>query len=528
MKWKSYPFSIWALCVLNICLAVCAFALDLNSETSLSFAPLYTVIVLFSWILPKRFTVLMVALSMFFAIYGISNKFGNVDTNQTVMINGFVGVLSIAVTYFLVMAARNSTGELRKTNAKLNQIVERRTEELVQKVSDLESHKSLLEESKELLTIMQSELKKSEQKYQLMIEKIQDYSILLIDKSGKLASWNIGAQNLWGYDKKEVNGQSFTKMLNNQTEDTVNGNQILELAYSNDSVSIEGARTTAKGQKIYTQDNFSAIKGANQELLGYTWVTQNLTEQKKKEEEIVELNKSLEEKVQKRTKDLESFVYSVSHDLRAPLRAVAGFTQILSEHLKEMEHSEEIDRYIGFISENSSRMSRLIDDLLAFSKFGNQAVNKTWFDMPSLIDVVHREITIQYPEYSTYNLTLNGDFKQVFADENLIKQVVVNFISNAFKYSSNEESPSLTIHFTENAMEYQLCFEDNGAGFDSKYVEKLFKVFQRLHDGSEFEGTGIGLAIVKQIIDNHRGRVWAEGEEGVGAKFYFTLPIEAS
>ena len=358
-----------------------------------------------------------------------------------------------------------------------------------------------------------------------MIEKVQDYSILLINREGQIASWNIGAENLWAYAAKDAKGLNFADILNKGFDNSIVTNEILKSALENKSISLEGFRLNAKNERIYTNDNISAIIDGNGELLGYTWVSQNLTEYKNKELEINELNKSLEVKVKKRLKDLESFVYSVSHDLRAPLRAVAGFTQILSEHLSTMEHSEEIDRYIGFITDNSKRMSMLIDDLLAFSKFGNQAVKKSNFDLKDLIHGIHEIVVQQFPEYVESKMQIHGDFEHVYADENLIKQVLINFMTNAFKYSSQSENPKLNIHFMKLDNEYQICFEDNGAGFESKYVDKLFKVFQRLHDGSEFEGTGIGLAIVKQIIDNHNGRVWAEGELGVGAKFYFTIPF---
>ena len=146
---------------MNIVLAFCVYTLDVKGNPNVNFAPLYTVIILFSWIIPRRFTILMVLLSLVLSVMGTTTKLNFDVSEETVMLNGFIGVLSVIVTYFLVMAARNSTGELRKTNAKLNTKVEKkRTEELIQKVKDLESHKSLLEESKDLLTLMQSELKK--------------------------------------------------------------------------------------------------------------------------------------------------------------------------------------------------------------------------------------------------------------------------------------------------------------------------------------------------------------------------------
>lgn len=522
---QPLTISVWLIFLLNIGLAFCLYLFIEKSGGNFSLYPLYTVVILFSWMIPRKFTLFMATLCLVLILLSTANQLQTEEEITAVLLNTFAGVIALIVAYFLVLAAGNSTKELRRSNEKLNVQVEKRTEELTRKLHDLESHKSLLEESKSLLTSVQTELKKSEQKFQLMVEKIQDYSVILLGQNGHITNWNTGARELWKRNKKEAIGRHFTEFVNLK-EGKVDADAILQEANASGSSTVEGYRTLADGTTIYTSDSFSVVRGQDDKIYGYTWVTQDLSDKKKKEDEIKELNRSLESKVQKRTKELESFVYSVSHDLRAPLRAVSGFTEILGEEADELNLPDDAKRYLGFIKDNTRKMGVLIDDLLAFSRIGNKTINVTEFQLNELIDAVHQEIKIQFPEWGNYSLETTGLKPKVVADQGLLRQVVVNYMTNAFKYSSRSKAPRLGIHIDEKEDCYEVCFADNGAGFDSQYTHKLFRVFQRLHDGTEFEGTGIGLAMVKQIIENHGGQVWAEGSIGKGAKFYFTLPVK--
>lgn len=524
---SGYPAYIWFLFLFNVLLAGIVLAFDLKSHTPISFAPLYSLVILFSWVLPRKLTIGLVVICIGFSIYAIIQNIQKYDELMDVMLGGIVGLASVIVTYFLVLLTQNSMGELKKTNEYLNEEIESRTHELKSRVQELQSHKGLLEESKDLLTTMQVELKKSERKYQLMIEKIQDYAVVLLDTNGNIATWNSGARAIWKSEAREALGQNFFQFLaNDMNPDLMSAREVFEKARSEGNASFEGFRKTKSGELIYTVDNISAIEGEGDELVGYTWITHDRTESKRHEDEIIQLNKSLEIKVQKRTKDLESFVYSVSHDLRAPLRAVNGFSEILKQELKSVEGNETIDRYVGFIIDNAKRMNQLIEDLLQFSRMGNKKLVKEEINMSELIDEVHKEILIQFPEYENHKLSIDSELPQVSGDRALLKQVVVNYMSNAYKYSAKKDKPELRINVKSENELYQFCFADNGAGFDEKYGSKLFQVFQRLHDGSEFEGNGIGLAMVKQIIENHGGEVKGEGVLNEGAKFYFSLPID--
>ena len=246
--------------------------------------------------------------------------------------------------------------------------------------------------------------------------------------------------------------------------------------------------------------------------------------QKTAENNIKKLNQDLRRHVielEVTNKELESFSYSVSHDLRAPLRAINGYSSILKEELGE-DASEETIRILDTIQKNATKMGVLIEDLLAFSRLGRKEIVKSDCNMNSIVKSVLEEInssTRQKISISMENLA------PCSADTALIKQVWTNLISNAVKFSSKKKTSKISVGSNIKDEEIVYFIEDNGAGFDMRYVEKLFGVFKRLHRTEEFEGTGVGLAIVQRIVTRHGGRVWAESRVDKGATFYFTLPI---
>ena len=254
----------------------------------------------------------------------------------------------------------------------------------------------------------------------------------------------------------------------------------------------------------------------------------DITGSRNNEQKIIRLNEELEEKVMTRTEqlrrsneELEAFSYSVSHDLRAPLRGIIGFTNILEE-----DYSSKLDaeakRITAIIKNNTVKMGTLIDDLLSFSRLGRQPVTKTKLNTNDIINEITAEPVIKNTGRDI--IWIIPDLPAVHADPVTIKQVWMNLVSNAVKYSNKNPQPVIEIGTTPAKDEIIFFVKDNGVGFDEKYRNKLFKVFQRLHSASEFEGTGVGLAIVEKIITRHDGKVWAEAEPGKGACFYFSLP----
>jgi PAS domain S-box-containing protein len=256
--------------------------------------------------------------------------------------------------------------------------------------------------------------------------------------------------------------------------------------------------------------------------------TRDISEQKKNQQEIQLLNETLETRVKERTaelrvvnKELEAFAYTVSHDLRAPLRAIDGFANILKEDYENLLDKEG-EKVVNTIIENTSRMGTLIDDLLAFSRLSRSPINLSRVNMNQVVEQAYSEVVdceagklIQFK---------TGHLPEIMADHALIKQVWINLISNAVKFSSKCKKPQISISAKADNKSIVFEIKDNGVGFNMKYVGKLFGVFQRLHSVREFKGTGVGLAIVQRIVMRHGGVVWAKSEPESGTSFFFTLP----
>jgi len=244
-------------------------------------------------------------------------------------------------------------------------------------------------------------------------------------------------------------------------------------------------------------------------------------------DQVARSHHQLEDKVAERTAELESFSYSVSHDLRAPLRAIHGFARILLEdHQTNLD--PEAQRLLGVIDQNTRHMGQLIDDLLAFSRLGRQSISRSTVDMNELTGVVVDEIRRSEAGRNGHFEVQVADLRHAYGDPALLRQVLSNLIQNAVKFTRGRPQPRIEVGSTTNGDQTVYSVKDNGAGFDPRYTDKLFGVFQRLHRPEEFEGTGVGLAIVKRIVQRHGGRVWAEGKTNEGATFYFALPFKES
>jgi signal transduction histidine kinase len=258
--------------------------------------------------------------------------------------------------------------------------------------------------------------------------------------------------------------------------------------------------------------NLKVITASRDEL------NQEISERKRVEEELEKYTMELEAA----NKDLEAFSYSVSHDLRAPLRAIDSFSKILLEEYNE-KLDKEGQRILKVITDNTQKMGKLIEDILTLSRLGRKAIKFQTVNINQVVQDIQKEIIADAP-----GRTINWQIKKlpsIKADLTLIRQVFINLLSNAVKFTSTRETAEIEISSkTDGDDETILYVEDNGVGFNMEYVDKIFEVFQRLHNTEEFRGTGVGLAIVKRIIQRHGGRVWAEAKKDKGAKIFISLP----
>ncbi|WP_224360313.1 PAS domain-containing protein [Hyalangium versicolor] len=321
----------------------------------------------------------------------------------------------------------------------------------------------------------------------------------------------------------ELDGQGFYELLDQvfTTGETFVGRGLKVALQRHPDLPLEDA---------YVDFVYQPIRGPDGVVSGIFVQGHDMTEQVRAELEVKRLNQDLERRVQERTaelveanKELESFSYSVSHDLRAPLRHITGFAQLLEKRAGSALDSTS-RRYVTTISEAARQGGRMVDDLLAFSRMGRAELNKGRVALRELLTEVQRDLAPD-AEGRKIEWRVSSALPEVQADQGLLRLALKNLLSNALKYTRLRAEAVIEVGSEEEQGEAHVWVKDNGVGFDMKYVDKLFGVFQRLHTAEQFEGTGIGLANVRRIISRHGGRVWAEGKPGEGATFHFTLPI---
>ena len=284
---------------------------------------------------------------------------------------------------------------------------------------------------------------------------------------------------------------------------------------------------TRNGDVAWIRDEAVLVRDEEGRPLFWQGVMYDITDQKRTEEEVRRLNEELEQRVRRRTaqleafnSELEAFSYSISHDLRSPLRAIDGFSQILLQ-----DYGDELDvegkSYLRRVSAASHRMGQLIDDLLDLSRMTRGRMRRKRVNLSTLAQAIVEELRHTQPEHDVEVILEEGLVAN--GDGSLLRAVLENLLGNAWKFTKNQPHPRIEFGLLEHEDTPTYYVRDNGVGFEMAYVDKLFGAFQRLHSASEYEGTGIGLATVQRIIHRHGGRVWAEGEVGKGATFYFTL-----
>lgn len=360
-----------------------------------------------------------------------------------------------------------------------------------------------------------------------LLGEIEDFAFIVFNNEQQILQWNKGAMMLFGWSPREAIGQSVENLLLSELAYSQH-KEYLKHAAANSKVIYESIEVKKDNSVFNAQTYLYALYSNSGTVNGYAKIVRDTTRFKLLEEDNNLLKRGLEEKVRLRTqeleivnKELEAFSYSVSHDLRTPLRAIVGYSIMLKEDY-EAELDNEANRLINNIVHHTKMMGQLIDDLLTFSKMARlEVVNKS-VDMYMLAiscynDLKQSENRADTTFHIDTLVTCNGD-------SNMLRQVWYNLLQNAIKYTAYTQNPHIEVGFIDQPDHHVYFVKDNGVGFDMKYAGKLFGVFQRLHRQDEFEGTGLGLALVKRIISKHGGNIWCQAAVGQGASFFFSIP----
>jgi PAS domain S-box-containing protein len=347
--------------------------------------------------------------------------------------------------------------------------------------------------------------------------------IFVRDMDGVITYWNRGAEELYGWTAEQAIGKRTSDLL--RTAFPKPFEEVQAEVFSTGRWEGELQKKKADGSDVLVASRWSLQRDEHQNPVAILESENDITERKRREDEIRGLNLQLgtrSAELEAINKELEAFAYSISHDLRAPLRHMVGYTELLQKNASSLL-DEKGRRYMAIILEASKRMGTLIDDLLAFSRIGRAETRETMVSLEQLVTEVQNEL---WQETEGRNIIWTiGRLPDLYGDRSMLKLALVNLISNAVKFTRTRPQPKIEIGSAEeHAKSVTLFVKDNGVGFDMKYVNKLFGVFQRLHRADEFEGTGIGLATVQRIVHRHGGKIWAEGQVGAGATFYFSLP----
>ena len=365
---------------------------------------------------------------------------------------------------------------------------------------------------------------------QTVLDSLGD-GLIVVDKAGKLLIWNAAAEKLVGAPPTTALSQWPESLgLYEPVECRAYPAEQFPMARALRGESCECeilVRTPLTAKSIWIEVTAHPLKDQNANVVGAVTVLRNITQRKISEQEIERLRAELESRVRQRTaqleaanKELESFTYSVAHDLRAPLRHIVGFAQILEEDFRPRLEPE-AQQYLTRIQQGTRRMGLLVDELLNLAKVGRQQLNLQLVGLTPIAEQVISELASSY-EGREVEWRL-GELPWAHCDANLVKQVFQHLISNAIKYTRLRQHAVIEVGKTSAGGQTAIFVRDNGVGFNMKYVGKLFGIFQRLHANEDFEGTGVGLATVQRIVQKHHGRVWAEAEMDRGATFYFTL-----
>jgi PAS domain S-box-containing protein len=360
-------------------------------------------------------------------------------------------------------------------------------------------------------------LRQNEERFRLIVSDVRDYANIMLDPDGFIVSWNEGAERIKGYRAEEIIGQHFSRFY--PAEDIREGIPSFELeqATKNGRFEDKGWRLRKDGSRFLANIVITALRDERGQLRGFGKITRDLTERRQSEDHLMKAM----EKLKRSNGELEQFAYVASHDLQEPLRMVASYTQLLARRYKGRLDAD-ADEFIAFAVEGCNRMQRLIQDLLSYSRAGATGEALQEISSENTLEDALRNLQVIIEE--TGAIVTHDSMPTIMTNRTELVQLFQNLIGNAIKYRS-DEIPRIHVSATkDSAAEWIFSVRDNALGIEPQYFDRIFILFQRLHGQEQFEGTGIGLAICKKIVDRLGGRIWVESQFKKGSTFYFTVP----
>jgi PAS domain S-box-containing protein len=362
---------------------------------------------------------------------------------------------------------------------------------------------------------LETALHNAEEQLRLLTEELTEHATFMLDADGRVASWNPGTEQMLGFEPKEILGREFRGIFAAESRERNEPEGLLDRATREGRAELAVSLSRKSSEPFRVNARIIALRGKSRNLRGFLCVLHDphcKSAAEHRKDRLAELEAA--------TSEMEKFTHVIALDLQLPLRDIESCSELLAK-----SSGEQLDQksriYLKTISAAARRMGRLIDDLFTFSRIGQTEMYRLSFSLKDIAEEVIHDLR-QETEGREVEWII-GDLPEVTGDSVLLWQAMTNLISNALKFTRTKEHPRIEIGATAGECEHIIFIRDNGVGFDPHYVDRLFGVFQRLHTG-EFEGTGVGLANVRRIIERHGGKVWAEGREGEGATFYLALP----
>lgn len=398
------------------------------------------------------------------------------------------------------------------------------------RMSELTLEKKIEERAAEIIR-KNSELIRSEERYHKMIEEVEDYAIILMDKNGIILNWNKGAEKIKGYKEQEIIGENFRRFYLKEDQDKNLPEQLILLATTNGKAIHEGWRVRKDGSTFWGSIVITALHDQEGNILGFSKVTRDLTERKNAEDKIKQYTYELEAQ----NKELQQFAYAAAHDMKEPLRKVSFYTSAVLEN-SIATLSDRDNRHLTLAMEATKRMQGLIEDLLTYTK---SSISYGAFEPVNLNEIVAEIINSHHDIIEQIQAKLIvGPLPVIIGIPFQIRQLIDNLIGNALKYHHTERLPEILINAEKTSTPpfpelsnspydqfHKITIRDNGIGFDQKHAEKIFEMFERLHGREQYPGTGIGLALCKKIAQNHKGCIYASGIADGGAEFSIYIPV---